>query len=93
MHLLNSSDEPLIVIVGEGGFWDIATTSELSERDKALFELLMNINGITEKTKPGTYHFNAVMLDDELFIVSLERVRESWLEPLKSWWSRIFHGV
>jgi hypothetical protein len=33
------------------------------------------------------------MLDDELVIVSLERVSDPWLERLKSWWSRIFHGV
>jgi len=75
MPLPITSEDPIVIIVGEES-WDAYTLhrKEPNQRDVMLFELLEGMGGIAETVEPGIYHFNAMWLDADHVVASLEMV-------------------
>lgn len=74
MGLPITAEDPLVVEVTEESWNAYSLRDEPTERDKWLFSLLVEMGGIAEGTEPGTWHFNAVGLNDQATVVSLEPV-------------------
>lgn len=71
-----SSEDPILVVVTEDRWEAFSLKSEATEHDKVLCAVLKSMGGISESVAPGRYHFNAVDMNSETRVVSLEPVQD-----------------
>lgn len=78
MSLPITTDDPIIVVLDQEGGWNAYSLREKpTDRDNHLFSLLVSMGGINESVTPGTWQFNAVGLDSQSIVISLEPSPES----------------
>ena len=71
-----SSEEPILVVVTEDSWNAYSYHTIPTPRDHELFALIQKMGGIDDTVEPGSYHFNAAVLDEHHMVASLESIRE-----------------